>query len=126
MILGAWQLPTNASDTGGSITGMGGMSGMAASDMDMMQRMLASQSATPTGMSMPMSSTSASRAASGGMNMDYNYFTINGKAYPATQAWTIQQGDLVRVRIANISNLVHPMHLHGQDFKIIAKDGEPR
>ena len=31
----------------------------------------------------------------------------------------------MRVRIVNISNLAHPMHLHGQDFKVIAKDGEP-
>ncbi len=61
----------------------------------------------------------------GGMEMDYNYFTINGKAYPAVEPWTVKQGDLVRVRIVNISNLGHPMHLHGQDFKVIAKDGEP-
>ena len=59
------------------------------------------------------------------MNMAYNYFTINGKAFPATPPWTVKQGDLVRVRVVNISNLVHPMHLHGQDFKVIAKDGEP-
>lgn len=60
-----------------------------------------------------------------GMQMDYNYFTINGKAFPATRAWEAEQGDLIRVRVINISNLVHPMHLHGQDFKVIAKDGEP-
>ena len=29
------------------------------------------------------------------------------------------------MRIVNISNLAHPMHLHGHDFKIVAKDGEP-
>jgi FtsP/CotA-like multicopper oxidase with cupredoxin domain len=97
----------------------------------MMQRMLAAQPMTPVtpgaaGMSMPMGSTSSTKPTTGGMNMDYNYFTINGKAYPATEPWAVQQGDLVRVRIVNISNLVHPMHLHGQDFKIIAKDGEPR
>jgi FtsP/CotA-like multicopper oxidase with cupredoxin domain len=61
----------------------------------------------------------------GSMNMDYNYFTINGKAYPAAESWTVKEGDKVRVRIVNISNLAHPMHLHGQDFKVIAKDGEP-
>ncbi|MDO8750614.1 MAG: multicopper oxidase domain-containing protein [Dehalococcoidia bacterium] len=59
------------------------------------------------------------------MAMDYNYFTINGKAYPATEPWMVKQGDKARVRIVNISNLAHPMHLHGQDFKVIAKDGEP-
>lgn len=53
------------------------------------------------------------------------YFTINGKAFPATTPWTVRKGDLVRVRIVNISNLTHPMHLHGQDFKVVAKDGEP-
>jgi manganese oxidase len=61
----------------------------------------------------------------GGMNMNYNYFTINGKAYPSTEPWTVKQGDLVRVRMINISNLAHPMHLHGGDFTVIAKDGEP-
>ena len=61
----------------------------------------------------------------GGMNMDYTYFTINGKAFPDAPAWTVKEGDLVRVRIMNISNLVHPMHLHGGDFTVIAKDGEP-
>jgi FtsP/CotA-like multicopper oxidase with cupredoxin domain len=60
-----------------------------------------------------------------GMDMGYNYFSINGKAFPAVEPWTVRQGDLVRVRIANISNLAHPMHLHGQEFKVIAKDGEP-
>jgi FtsP/CotA-like multicopper oxidase with cupredoxin domain len=89
----------------------------------MIQRML---SAPATGMSMPTATGTGIKSASGATNMDYNYFTINGKAYPATEPWTVQQGDLVRVRIVNVSNLVHPMHLHGQDFKIIAKDGEPR
>lgn len=58
------------------------------------------------------------------MQMAYNYFTINGKAFPAAPAWSVDEGDLVRVRLINISNLAHPMHLHGQDFKVVAKDGE--
>ena len=60
-----------------------------------------------------------------GMNMNYNYFTINGKAYPATEPWTVKEGDKVRVRLVNISNLPHPMHMHGGDFKVFARDGEP-
>ncbi|MCC6175717.1 MAG: multicopper oxidase domain-containing protein [Chloroflexi bacterium] len=60
-----------------------------------------------------------------GMSMAYNYFTINGKAFPSIEPWTVREGDLVRVRIINISNLAHPMHLHGGDFTVIAKDGEP-
>jgi FtsP/CotA-like multicopper oxidase with cupredoxin domain len=71
-----------------------------------------------TGGAMPSTTTSA-------MNMDYNYFTINGKAFPLNDRWTVREGDVVRVRIANISNLAHPMHLHGADFKVVAKDGEP-
>ncbi|MBI4498058.1 MAG: multicopper oxidase domain-containing protein [Chloroflexi bacterium] len=64
-------------------------------------------------------------ASMGGMNMDYNYFTINGKAFPSAAPWTVREGDLVRVRLINISNLAHPMHLHGHDFTVVAKDGEP-
>ena len=60
-----------------------------------------------------------------GMSMAYNYYTINGKAFPSNEPWTVREGDLVRVRIINISNLAHPMHLHGGDFTVIAKDGEP-
>ena len=37
----------------------------------------------------------------------------------------MKQGDLVRVRMINISNLTHPMHLHGGDFTVVAKNGEP-
>lgn len=64
-------------------------------------------------------------AAMGGMSMNYNYFTINGKAFPDVEPWEVAEGELIRVRIINISNLAHPMHLHGHDFTVIAKDGEP-
>lgn len=59
------------------------------------------------------------------MSMDYNYFTINGKSFPATEALTVAEGDVVRLRFINPSQTTHPMHLHGQDFLIVAKDGEP-
>jgi FtsP/CotA-like multicopper oxidase with cupredoxin domain len=52
----------------------------------------------------------------GAMTMAYTFFTINGKAFSSNPPWTVQEGDLVRVRIVNISNLVHPMHFHGHDF----------
>jgi FtsP/CotA-like multicopper oxidase with cupredoxin domain len=72
------------------------------------------------GTAMPMGSPMA-----GMEGMNYNYFTINGKAFPANPGWNLAKGELVRVRIMNISNLAHPMHLHGGDFTVIAKDGEP-
>lgn len=57
--------------------------------------------------------------------MAYDTWTINGKAYPATEPLRVRQGDTVRVRFMNISNGVHPMHLHGHDFKVVAVDGWP-
>lgn len=59
------------------------------------------------------------------MEMAYTHWTINGKAYPDTELLRVRLGDTVRVRLMNISNGVHPMHLHGHDFKVVAVDGWP-
>lgn len=59
------------------------------------------------------------------MSMAYDYFTINGKSYPATEVIDVEQGDLVRLRFINPSQTIHPMHLHGTDMAVFAKDGEP-
>jgi len=37
----------------------------------------------------------------------------------------VRQGDRVRVRLINAGYQVHPMHLHGKRFTVIAKDGSP-
>ena len=58
------------------------------------------------------------------MSMEYDYFTINGKSYPATDPIQVTQGQLVRLRFLNPSQTIHPMHLHGTDMAIVAKDGE--
>lgn len=52
-----------------------------------------------------------------------NYFTINGKAFPDTEPIVVQKGDRVRVRLAGIGQFLHPMHLHGMNFRIVAYDG---
>ena len=57
--------------------------------------------------------------------MEPNYFTINGKAFPATETITVKKGDLVRLRLIGIGQFIHPMHLHGLPFKIVATDGHP-
>jgi FtsP/CotA-like multicopper oxidase with cupredoxin domain len=57
--------------------------------------------------------------------MQPNYFTINGKSYPATDTLNIKVGDRVRLRIVGSGQFIHPMHLHGQPFKIVATDGYP-
>ncbi len=58
--------------------------------------------------------------------MQPNYFTINGKAYPATERVQLQQGQRLLVRfIGSQSGFVHPMHIHGGPFTIVATDGQP-
>lgn len=77
------------------------------------------------GMDMPPTDSSIDDAGSSAMSMDYNYWMINGKSFPDTDPIEVKQGDLLHICMANISNGIHPMHLHGHDFRIIAKDGHP-
>lgn len=57
--------------------------------------------------------------------MEPNFFTINGKAFPATETIEVKKGQLVRLRLTSIGQFVHPIHLHGVPFKIVATDGHP-
>jgi FtsP/CotA-like multicopper oxidase with cupredoxin domain len=53
-----------------------------------------------------------------------NYFTINGKAYPATDTLHMRVGQTVRFRfIGTNNNFIHPMHMHGGPFAVVARDG---
>jgi manganese oxidase len=54
---------------------------------------------------------------------DFNTFTFNSKAYPGTAPLVARTGDRVRVRIGNVGQECHPVHLHGHTFKIVATDG---
>ena len=57
--------------------------------------------------------------------MQPNFFTINGKAYPATDRVQLAQGEKLLVRfIGSQSGFIHPMHIHGGPFTIVATDGE--
>lgn len=54
-----------------------------------------------------------------------NYFTINGKAYPSTEVIRMKVGETVKLRfIGSSNNFIHPMHVHGGPFDVIALDGE--
>jgi FtsP/CotA-like multicopper oxidase with cupredoxin domain len=54
-----------------------------------------------------------------------NYFTINGRAYPATDTIEMKVGETLKVRfIGSSSGLIHPMHIHGGPFEVVARDGE--
>lgn len=55
--------------------------------------------------------------------MEPNYFTFNGKAFPATETLHVKKGQLVRLRLMGIGQFIHPIHLHGMAFKIVATDG---
>lgn len=55
-----------------------------------------------------------------------NWFTFNGKSAPSTDILTVQQGDRVRIRFANLSNHnSHPIHLHGITWKVVGTEGGP-
>jgi FtsP/CotA-like multicopper oxidase with cupredoxin domain len=49
--------------------------------------------------------------------------TINGKSFPYTQPILAKVGDRIRIRYLNEGLLIHPMHLHGLEQEVFAKDG---
>jgi FtsP/CotA-like multicopper oxidase with cupredoxin domain len=56
---------------------------------------------------------------------DFNVLTFNGRVFPGTKALVVKQGQRVRIRLGNLSQMDHhPIHLHGYKFKITATDGE--
>ncbi|KAB2903127.1 MAG: multicopper oxidase domain-containing protein [Anaerolineae bacterium] len=57
--------------------------------------------------------------------MEPNFFTFNGKAFPATDTLEVKQGERVRIRLYGIGQFTHPIHLHGVPFKVVAVDGFP-
>lgn len=62
-------------------------------------------------------------AAMPATGMDGNFFTINGKAYPETESIQAKVGQKIRLRFIGSGQMIHPMHLHGFPFKIVATDG---
>jgi FtsP/CotA-like multicopper oxidase with cupredoxin domain len=53
-----------------------------------------------------------------------NFFTINGKAYPATDTLRMRVGQTIKFRfIGTNNNFIHPMHMHGGPFTVITRDG---
>ena len=57
--------------------------------------------------------------------MQPNFFTINGKAYPSTETISMKLGETLKVRFIGTNNgFIHPMHIHGGPFEVVARDGE--
>jgi FtsP/CotA-like multicopper oxidase with cupredoxin domain len=59
---------------------------------------------------------------SGGM-MGSDVWAINGKRYPDTDPIRCRKGGRVRITLRNNSMEAHPMHLHGQSFRVLAANG---
>jgi FtsP/CotA-like multicopper oxidase with cupredoxin domain len=54
-----------------------------------------------------------------------NYFTINGRAFPATDTIRMKVGETLKVRFIGSNNgFIHPMHIHGGPFQVVAVDGQ--
>jgi manganese oxidase len=51
--------------------------------------------------------------------------SLNGKSFPATEAYTMRKGEVMMVNYLNEGLTSHPMHLHQPMGWIIAKDGIP-
>jgi plastocyanin len=51
--------------------------------------------------------------------------SLNGKAFPATEAIVANRGEYVMIHYYNEGLVGHPMHLHSQPQLVIAKDGFP-
>ena len=51
--------------------------------------------------------------------------SLNGKSFPATEAYSFKVGESFIVNYMNEGLLIHPMHLHQPIGWIIAKDGHP-
>ena len=49
--------------------------------------------------------------------------TLNGKSFPATEAYTAEVGDVIVVNYYNEGLMAHPMHLHQPVGWVIARDG---
>jgi manganese oxidase len=54
---------------------------------------------------------------------EFDLWTMNGKAYPATQPIICRAGERVRLRFGNLSMWNHPIHLHGHVFEVTGGDG---
>lgn len=54
-----------------------------------------------------------------------NFFTFNGKAFPATDTIHMKVGQTLKVRMIGSNNgFIHPIHIHGGPFEVVARDGQ--
>ena len=54
---------------------------------------------------------------------EFNMWTWNSRVFPGIDPLVVRRGDLVRVRIGNLTMTNHPIHLHGPNFQVTCTDG---
>ena len=54
---------------------------------------------------------------------DFNMWTWNCRVFPGIDPLPVRLGDLVRVRIGNLTMTNHPIHMHGHKFVVSCTDG---
>jgi len=59
-----------------------------------------------------------SAGAEGSRRRHRELFVVNGRSWPQTDRLIYERGDTVRWRVINASTDVHPMHLHGFNFRV--------
>jgi FtsP/CotA-like multicopper oxidase with cupredoxin domain len=57
--------------------------------------------------------------------VNFDFFLMNGRIGDAIPPLQIKPGERIRIRLINAGSLVHSIHLHGHQFKLIATDGNP-
>ena len=62
----------------------------------------------------------ARRSAAGSIE-----WTINGQTFSQHNPIVLRHGVFNKIRFTNRSARLHPMHLHGQFFKVISRNGQP-
>ena len=56
------------------------------------------------------------------------FYTINGHSFPKTledSLLKIKTGKRILIRMINVGQQHHPMHLHSHQFKVVQMDGNP-
>ncbi|MBN4064537.1 multicopper oxidase domain-containing protein [Dehalococcoides mccartyi] len=56
------------------------------------------------------------------------FYTVNGNSFPKTldeSPLKIKEGERILIRMINVGQQHHPMHLHGHQFKVVQLDGSP-
>ncbi len=56
---------------------------------------------------------------------EYNSYLINGKAFPDTQPLVVERDEVVKMRLINVGEQLHSMHLHGHTMTVTHRDGYP-